>query len=273
MPDPIKPPEATPPVDPLQGLSDHDKAMVAKAEGLPGGTAPPAPTEPPAGTPPAPAARPEHVPEKFWDAAKGEVRMDALLKSYSELEKARPADPPKAPEGTPPVEPPAAPAGKPDFAKMAAEVEATGTVSEDSLKALETIGFGKDLAEQFIAGQQALAAQRDAVGFQAVGGEEAYKAMLGWAATSWTPEQQQAFNAAVGPRSPQATMLMAVQSLKASYEAANGRAPALVQGGNAGAGQGAFASAGEMTAAMRDPRYRTDSAYRAEVERRVGLMP
>jgi len=33
------------------------------------------------------AARPPEVPEKFWDAEKGEVRVDALLKSYGELER------------------------------------------------------------------------------------------------------------------------------------------------------------------------------------------
>lgn len=32
------------------------------------------------------AARPDNVPEKFWDAEKGELRTDSVLKSYSELE-------------------------------------------------------------------------------------------------------------------------------------------------------------------------------------------
>ncbi|HZF78009.1 MAG TPA: hypothetical protein VE033_19490 [Acetobacteraceae bacterium] len=31
--------------------------------------------------------RPEHVPQKFWDAEAGAVRLDALLKSYAELER------------------------------------------------------------------------------------------------------------------------------------------------------------------------------------------
>jgi len=31
--------------------------------------------------------RPPEVPEKFWDDAKGEIRVDALLKSYRELER------------------------------------------------------------------------------------------------------------------------------------------------------------------------------------------
>ncbi|WP_376095440.1 hypothetical protein ACE7GA_03060 [Roseomonas sp. CCTCC AB2023176] len=41
----------------------------------------------PEATPTGPVARPDSVPEKFWDAERGEVRLDALLKSYRELER------------------------------------------------------------------------------------------------------------------------------------------------------------------------------------------
>lgn len=45
-------------------------------------------TDPNAGTgdPPETPARPEHVPEKFWDAEKGAVRVDDVLGAYSKLE-------------------------------------------------------------------------------------------------------------------------------------------------------------------------------------------
>ena len=48
----------------------------------------PAPSEPLAATPAAQNnARPNHVPEKFWDPEAKQVRIDALTKSYSELER------------------------------------------------------------------------------------------------------------------------------------------------------------------------------------------
>ena len=34
-----------------------------------------------------PEGRPEGIPEKFWDAERGEIRVEALLKSYRELER------------------------------------------------------------------------------------------------------------------------------------------------------------------------------------------
>lgn len=40
-----------------------------------------------AGSPAPAATRPPEVPEKFWDATAGAIRTDALVKSYSELEK------------------------------------------------------------------------------------------------------------------------------------------------------------------------------------------
>ena len=33
------------------------------------------------------AVRPDEVPEKFWDAERGAIRVEALLKSYRELER------------------------------------------------------------------------------------------------------------------------------------------------------------------------------------------
>ncbi|MCZ8278220.1 MAG: hypothetical protein O9313_07770 [Acetobacteraceae bacterium] len=39
------------------------------------------------GDQPTPSTRPEDVPEKFWDQEAGQLRVDALLKSYRELER------------------------------------------------------------------------------------------------------------------------------------------------------------------------------------------
>lgn len=51
--------------------------------------------------PPAPT-RPEYIPEKFWDAASGKVRDEAMAKSYAELERKFQSGAhqvPKAPDG------------------------------------------------------------------------------------------------------------------------------------------------------------------------------
>ena len=53
--------------------------------------------------------RPADLPDKFWDPAQGEIRLDALLKSYLELERKlgsgpRPAEAEAEPEATAPLE-------------------------------------------------------------------------------------------------------------------------------------------------------------------------
>jgi hypothetical protein len=53
---------------------------------MPAAPSVPAPA-PPAALPPAEMPKPADVPGKFWDAASGSLRVDALLKSYLELER------------------------------------------------------------------------------------------------------------------------------------------------------------------------------------------
>lgn len=265
-------------------LSAHDAAMVAKVEAAHAqnvqASTPTPIGQAPAGAPPAapeaaPKVKPDDVPEKFWDAATGQVRMAELLKAHAELESARgkPAES-KPAEGTPPAEgsaEEAAKAAKLDIAVLETEFAETGALTEASYKALEAAGFGKDVVDTYIAGQVALAAQRDAEGFALAGGKDQYTAMTAWAQTNMSPADVAAFDAAV-TGSP-AQMKQAITALKAQYVAANGNVPNLNTGiPAASSGETAFQSRAEVTAAMRDSRYRADPAYRALVERRIGLM-
>lgn len=75
MPEENAQPEATQPIVGAPPVVGQEAAPVAP----PTDAAPP----PPADT----AARPDHIPEKFWDAATGAPRVEALAKSYAELEK------------------------------------------------------------------------------------------------------------------------------------------------------------------------------------------
>lgn len=270
--DPV--PGSTPPL----GTSAHDKAMIAKVDGAQAATEAAITGQPPADTPkdpPQPAQvpqRPADVPEKFWDAAKGQVNTEALLKSYGELERAKSqtptGDPPKDPSADPPKDAPPEPT-KVDFAALAQQVQADGKLSEDSLKSLEKAGIDRTMAEQYVAGQQALARERDAQGFAAAGGEQAFTAMAAWAGANYTPAEQDAFNKATTSGSV-AEMRAAITALKTRYEAANGKDPKLQLGqGGEGNTTPPFGSHAEVTAAMRDSRYARDPAYRKQVELRL----
>jgi hypothetical protein len=264
-------------------LTPHDAAMVAKVDAVAADLAANSPTPigtAPAGTQPTPAAdkpvRPEHIPEKFWDADKGEVRTEDLLKSYKELESGKTGEPPKKDEQATEQtseQKAAADAVKGaglDMTALQAEFDTSGALSEDSLAKLEKSGISREMVASYIEGQNALAVQAYESTFALVGGKESYSALVQWAAGNLPAAEQAAFNSAIGDP---AARKSAVLGLKAQMDAAVGKDPKLALGASQPAsGDAPFASRAEVTAAMRDPRYKADPAYRAMVERRIGAM-
>jgi len=247
--------------NPAANLSDADKAALEASKNVSINGAPPENT-PPADTPA--GDRPQWLPEKFKSA-------EDLAKAYTELEKKlsapskqEPAPPAKPDGNTPPAD---APKGV-DFGALAAEYEENGTLSEDSYKAMEAAGIPKNIVDVYVQGVQAMQYQRQQEGYKLVGGEESYSKMTAWAKANMSPAEIAAFNEGVSGSLEQ--MAFVVKGLHARYESAVGKTPALLNGSassnNAGSG---FASQAELIAAMSDPRYAKDSAYRKQVEARV----
>lgn len=255
---------------PVPGSAEHELAMIAKVDSV-NNSAPTDEVVPEA----VPAAvRPEHIPEKFWDAAKGEVNHEAWAKSYAELEKANSNKP--ATE-TPPVEAPAeTDAAKAelekvgvDYTSLQDEFAAKGELSEESYKLLaEKAGLSRDMVDNYIEGQKARAVSFEMSAYEAAGGKEQFAAMSTWAAANLSEKEINAFNE--GVNGSEAHMRLAVEGLRSKYQAVNGSEPGLLHGGNTDVAMG-FESRAQMTAAMKDPRYAKDPAYRKSVERKVGL--
>lgn len=162
-----------------------------------------------------------------------------------------------------------------DVSTFQTEFNTTGDVSEASrAKIAEGLKaqFGeqaREVVDSFIEGQKARTSNYQAQVFTAAGGEEQYGQMVAWAKTSFNKAEIENFNAAVTKGDLNAAR-MAVDGLKARYETANGKQPALLGGGPAAAAQPGFASSYEMQTAIKDPRYAKDPAYRKSVEQRIG---
>jgi hypothetical protein len=154
-----------------------------------------------------------------------------------------------------------------DFSEFQREYMEQGGLSDDSYAKLEQAGFSRSFVESWIAGQEALVAQVRNDVFSTVGGEENYQHMVQWAVQSLSPQEIEAFNQAVESGSI-AQAKMAVAGLFARFQDAAGSEPNLLVGDRASPSAG-FRSQDEMIRAMRDPRYKTDAAYRADVERKV----
>lgn len=207
------------------------------------------PTGPNAPAPVTPAVdpnRPAWLPQEF-------KTPEDFAKSYTEL---------KTKAATPPVQTPT------DFKKYEEEYAKTGTLSEVSYKELqETKGISKATIDTYIEGQKAATAKAEAELLSVVGGKSEFEKISKWAATALKPADIESFNKVVNGSDPDAIKL-ALQALKGQYVAANGQQPTLVSGDKNGSTD-VFRSVAEVTRAMNDPKYKSDPAYRKDVEQKL----
>ena len=270
MADPVVVAPVAPVVPPTLGTPEYDAAMAAKFDSHQSGEGAPPPS------PDAPK-KPEHVPEKFWDAKTGQVDFASWAKStqeaeakITELAKGKPSATPPADGATPPQDDAQAAqalqAKGMDLNVFTEEFVEKGALTPESYAKLEAAGYTKEVVDQYIEGRVAVASQRDSVAYEAAGGEESYTEMAKWAAVNLTPAERQAYNDSL--RGSVEQMKLAIGGLKARYQAASGSDPQLV-GGARGAGDSGFESMAQVTAAMKDPRYGSDPAYRKQVEQKL----
>lgn len=276
MTTPVPETPETPAVNPAEAnLNDQERATLEAARsGLP----PVDPTARPDNRP----QRPEGVPEKFWDAEKGELRVADLAKSYSELEaklSGKPDDTPPADEAEAEVEVKngkivkkegeaeegeAAPNPLTETITAAAtEFTAEGKFTEETATKLAELGIPPEVQQVYLAGLSALQAQQTATVHGYVGGEENYNSMARWAATNLSDAELDAFNSALDNPALAQNAVVGLYARYSTAKPSEGRKLA-PQNGASTAGD-VYASRDELTQAMQDPRYKSDAVYQRQV--------
>lgn len=215
----------------------------------------------------APAAAPQST--QAQQLAADQAALTAALNAPQTPQAAPQAQHPQTPPAT--LKVPEAPAVTVEA--VIAEFTSTGGVSAETRAAVKAANplVTDAVLDQFLVGQKATAETQAAKAVEVVGGRQAYDTMAQWAAANFTPEQRAAYNSAVTSGDPNVRE-NALLALKARYDAANKAAPQLLKGTTQGtqpAGEPPFANMAQVTAAMRDPRYRSDPAYRASVAERL----
>ena len=242
------PPEAVPPGEDPQAYMDRMTGTPAAAENLLAGK--------------------YKTPE---DLNKGII--EALTHKYGDPEKAyraisgnlKPeADPPPAAPPPPADPPPSTEIPEANFEAYAKEFNETGTLSEESIKQLETRGIPKRFVDTYIQGLKALQTSADQAIFDRGGGQAEYTKMVQWASSNLPVADIKAYNKALQTGDPEIVNL-AIDGLKAKFQMAAGTPPKTrVSGTNGGAVTG-FATNGDLQKAVADPRYHTDPDYRQSV--------
>ena len=97
-----------------------------------------------------------------------------------------------------------------------------------------------------------------------VGGEEQYNGLVSWAAENMPQNFIQAFDNLINVGDPDMIKL-AVVGMQAAFQEANGYEGRMLSGKPAQTTQDVFRSQAEVVAAMSDPRYDRDPAYRQDV--------
>ena len=138
-----------------------------------------------------------------------------------------------------------------EFAKMDSRdlVNAFVAIQEN---AADTVGGGPDLTD----------AEMNTV-YNSVGGEAEYAKLTSWAAENMADKALDAFNSIIDAGNPTAIQI-AVAGMKAEYDNQEGYEGRMLQGKAASARDG-FRSQAEVVAAMSDPRYDRDPAYRQDL--------
>ena len=138
-----------------------------------------------------------------------------------------------------------------EFAQMDSRdlVNAFVAIQENSP---ESVGGGPDLTD----------AEMNTV-YSSVGGEEEYGKLTSWAADNMEDKALDAFNSIIDAGNPTAIQI-SVAGMKAEYDNQEGYEGRMLQG-KAARTQDGFRSQAEVVAAMSDPRYDRDPAYRQDL--------
>lgn len=248
----------------------HIDAMVAKVDGKgTEGTSQETPKE----TPPASEDRPQWLPEKFKspeDMAKAYAELEA--KQSGKKDDTPPAEPPKD-DTTPPADDDAAKALEAkglDLNDFRKEFSEKGDLSAESYEKLQKAGYPKEIVDQYIAGQKALAVQYEAdVKASAGVTDDEWDSMAGWAAENLSQEEKIAYNKAVDSGDI-AQAKLAVAGLTAKYRQAYPNEGKLLGGKTSTSTGDIYESLAQMQEDMANPKYKSDPAFRKMVEQKIG---
>ena len=152
--------------------------------------------------------------------------------------------------------------------------ESGGEVTDEMVSTLTNAGFSEKAVRSYFAGrasEQGYSGSAEDISEsqikeikQSVGGDQTYANVVNWAKSSLDQEQTNAFDEIVNSGSVQAIKL-AVAGLKAQYDNANGVEGRMVTGKAPTNSGDIYRSQAELVAAMNDPRYDRDPAYRQDV--------
>lgn len=206
--------------------------------------------------------------------------QDDLEKAYKELENKFHTEPEKSEEANEEVtEEEIKQAVKEDMGDASQEaqnaiLEASkeyfekGTVDESTFDQLEKAGIPKEIAKEFQELTQLKEATQLKEIMDSIGGEDSFEEMNSWAADNLSQSEIDSYNKIVD-NGTMNEIQFAVTNLKARRDNQRSTKPSLVKGNITVSDSDTYQSQMQIINDMRDPRYKTDAAYRKKIESKI----
>lgn len=154
-----------------------------------------------------------------------------------------------------------------DYAKLEAEYNEKGALSDESYAALQKAGYAKEVVDAVIAGWQAKADKFADTVINSVGGKDAWEQMTKFVQSQGN-DAVSAFNNIVA-NGDMNTIQAYMAGVKAQMVAKYGTSNPTLTGHGVAKGVKGYANQAEMISAMSDKRYGRDAQYTHEVEARL----
>ena len=152
-----------------------------------------------------------------------------------------------------------------DYQALTDEYLKNGKLSQKSMDNLAKAGIPAEMVEDYIKGYEARAEMERNELAESVGGKEAMENIINWAAKNLDKEEIIAINAIRNKFELKAVL----RGLKADMEEKEGKTPEYQKGTGDKTAINGFRSQAEMFAAIKDPKYNKDEAYRADVQKKI----
>jgi hypothetical protein len=237
---------------------NHAQAMIDKVEAV---------NQPPADELDTPAEdRPGWLPEKFKSP-------EDLAKAYDELQKklGKPAE--QNTETPPPTDQQQAADELANrglnFTEFSTEFAQKGELSAESYEKLEKAGIPRNYVDQYVEGQKARVALYESEVKSVAGGDQGFSEMVDWAKANLSPQEINAYNAAIDSGNPDQAKL-AVAGIYQKFSVARPSEPSLFKGNTSGQLTGeSYESIAQLTKDMASPEYKSDPAFRSKVQAKL----
>tara|TARA_R110002074_G_scaffold77559_7_gene175837 strand:- start:890 stop:1624 length:735 start_codon:yes stop_codon:yes gene_type:complete len=146
-----------------------------------------------------------------------------------------------------------------------------GELSENHYKQFDSNGIPREYVDRYLEGVNATADAESARLMGTIGGEDNFSQMSEWMSESLPEGEITAYNNVIDKGTGEEVSVL-LRGMYARYTAATGAGSTQLRG-KVSTSPAGFRSRAEVMAAMGDPKYGTDVAFRAEVERKLSVTP